>query len=306
MIIKLTSKDEIAAALKACLAQMELVNNLSLEVNDTFQRIVLNLDEENKITEIMNNDKWPVAVDNMLIVRNSSDKYDRAAGIVFLFLNDDVSGKKILDFGCGDGSVSKVISDKGAVMSVGYDINKSTSWDSYPPADNMMLTTDFSEVSKSGPFNIIILYDVLDHVQYPVDVLNTIKGILAPNGIVYLRCHPWCSRHGGHTYRSMNKAFSHLLMSSDSVLKLSDGHAPVQKVIHPRMTYSNWFDRAGFTVVSNDTVSNRVEAFFKVDPIKTQLVKLWQVSPLPEFASGKTFPDFPMSQSFIDYVITIK
>lgn len=305
MIIKLTSKDEIAAALKASLTQMELVNSLSLDVDNMFETVVLSLDEENRITEIMNNHSWPTAVDNSLIARNDTDKNDRAAGIIFLFLNDDVSGKKVLDFGCGDGNVSKVASDKGAAMSVGYDLDRSPTWDSYTPAANFMLTTDFSQVAAAGPFDVVILYDVLDHSQSPIDVLNQVKSVLAKGGTVQARCHPWCSRHGGHTYRSMNKAFSHLLMSSDSVVKLSDGQAPVQKVIHPRMTYLDWFTKAGFNIVSSEIVSDKVEAFFRADPIKSQLVNLWRKSPLPEFASGKNFPDFPMSQSFVDYVIKV-
>lgn len=306
MIVTLTSKDEILAALKSSLVQMELVNSLTLDVDERFQKVVLNLDEENQITDIMNNANWPPAVDNALIASSDSDKHDRAAGIVFLFLNDDVAGKKILDFGCGDGHVSKVSADKGAAMSVGYDVQKSDVWDSYPPTSNLLLTSNFSQASAAGPFDIVILYDVLDHADDPVALLQQVKSVLAPGGVAQVRCHPWCSRHGGHTYRSMNKAFSHMLMSTDSLIKLSGGAAPVQKVIHPKMTYQDWFTKAGFNIVSVETVTDKVENFFRVDPIKTQIVNLWKSSPVPEFASGKNFPDFPMTQSFVDYVVSVK
>jgi 2-polyprenyl-3-methyl-5-hydroxy-6-metoxy-1,4-benzoquinol methylase len=305
MIIKLTSKDEIIAALKSSLSQMNMIRSLTMDVDDSFQEVVLNLDEENQITEILNNSNWPSAVDDALIANTAADKDDRAAGIVFLFLNDDVNGKKILDFGCGDGNVSKITSDKGAIMSVGYDIQKSDVWDSYVNAPNLLLTTDFLQVTAAGPYDIIILYDVIDHTDDPIALLNQIKSVLLPNGVVQVRCHPWCSRHGGHTYRSMNKAFSHMFMSSDSVIKLSGGNAPIQKVIHPKMTYQDWFRKAGFSVVSAETVSDKVEDFFKIEPLRTKVKSLWRSSPMPDYAFGQTFPDFPMSQSFIDYVIKI-
>lgn len=306
MIITLTSKDEVLAALKSASVQMELVRSLTMDVDDNFQKVILNIDEENQITNIINNANWPLAVENALIANSESDKNDRAAGIVFLFLNDDVTGKKILDFGCGDGNVSKVSADKGATMSVGYDVVKSNAWDSYTLAANLMLTTDFSQVVAAGPYDIVILYDVLDHTESPVGVLNQVKSVLKPQGQAQVRCHPWCSRHGGHTYRSMNKAFSHLFISHDAVVKFSGGNAPIQKVIHPKMTYQEWFTTAGFNIISAETVTDRVENFFKVDPIKSQITKLWKPSPMPNFASGATFPDFPMSQSFIDYVVRIK
>lgn len=306
MILNLTSKEDILAALKSSLVQIDLVKSITLDVSDLFQTVVLNLDEENKITDIFNNEMWPPAVDSALIARTNMEKNDRAAGIVFLFLNDDVSGKKVLDFGCGDGNVSKAVADKGAALSAGYDLKKSPVWDSYPPAANLLMASDFDKIVAAGPYDSVVLYDVLDHAESPASVLAQVKTVLAPGGVVNVRCHPWCSRHGGHTYRSMNKAFSHLLMSSDSVIKLSGGEAPVQKVIHPRLTYEGWFAAAGFGIQSGDFAKDVVEPFFRQGQIASGLTALWKKSPLPEYASGKVFPDFPMSQSFIDYVITPK
>jgi SAM-dependent methyltransferase len=234
------------------------------------------------------------------------DKNDRADGIVFLFLNDDVAGKKVLDFGCGDGNVSKVVAEKGAALSAGYDLKKSAAWDSYPAAANFLLTDDFDKIAAVGPYGSVILYDVLDHSADPVGVLTQAKSVLAPGGVVNVRCHPWCSRHGGHTYRSMNKAFSHLLMSSDSVIKLSGGEAPVHRIIHPRMTYDGWFTAAGLVIQSSESVTDAVESFFRQGTMATRISAMWNKSPLPEYASGKAFPDFPMSQSFVDYVLVAK
>jgi 2-polyprenyl-3-methyl-5-hydroxy-6-metoxy-1,4-benzoquinol methylase len=306
MIIKATSKEDILALLKSSIAQIDLVHTVTLDVGENFNKIVLNLDDENQITRIFNDEKWPKAVDDSLIASSEDDKNDRAAGIVFLFLNDDVLGKKILDFGCGDGNVSHHISEKGAIQSVGYDINKVDIWDSYKPAPNLLLTTDFSQVTSSGPYDIIILYDVIDHSADPFGLLNQIKSVLAPGGIVQVRCHPWCSRHGGHTYRSMNKAFSHLFLSPEAVIKFSDGKAPLQKIIHPRMTYQDWFTKCGFTVRSLEAVSDKVEDFFTQQPLRNQIIHLWKSSPMQDYASGQVFPDFPMSQSFLDYVLEIK
>lgn len=304
MLLEITDREKMATVLKSALFQLSLVNKLTLDVSDMFQSVVLDLDEENSISNMMNNETWPNAVDATLIAKSDVDKQDRADGIVFLFLNGDVAGKKVLDFGCGEGFVSKAVADSGAVMSVGYDVVRSDAWDTFPAAANLLLTDDFAKVAAAGPYDVVVMYDVLDHAADPIALLRQARGVVAPGGTVQVRCHPWCSRHGGHVYRSLNKAFAHLMMSGDSVAKLSDGQAPVQKVIHPQRTYAGWFSTAGFTATSLDVVTEPVEPFFKMADMPGRLKPLWSKSPLPEYASGKVFPDFPMAQNFLDYVIT--
>jgi 2-polyprenyl-3-methyl-5-hydroxy-6-metoxy-1,4-benzoquinol methylase len=274
-----------------------------MDVADAFGT-ELSLEDENKITAIINNDEWPQAVDPQLIVSTLADKMTRAESVLYLFLQDQVAGKKILDFGTGEGHMAVAVANKGANLAVGYDINQYDSWATFPQGSNLIFSTDFNLVSQHGPYDSVILYDVLDHTKNPVGVLQQVRGVLSDTGKVAIRCHPWCSRHGGHLYRSMNKAYAHLFLSTEVVFRLSGGMAPLQRVIHPIQTYRNWFRDAGFKVDSEEIVREGPEQFFMKEP-QSKVIKAWfRTSFDPNLANGTYFPLYQVSQQFNDYVIS--
>jgi len=300
MLIQTKDKQQILGLIRSVLVQVDLVHELTLEVNDLFQ-IILELEDENKITEILNNDHWPAAIDSSQIVKTDEDKSIRAEGIIYLFLNNVVKDIRFLDFGCGDGFVAKHAADQGAKVSVGYDLLWDEKWSSFPRMDNLKFLTDFSEVQAQGPYDSILFYDVLDHCADPVDVLVKAKSVLAEGGHVYARCHPWCSRHGGHIYRSLNKAYAHLFLKDAAVAKLSNNRHPVQKIIHPLHSYNTWFQAAGFRTVTTDIVKEEPEPFFAA-PGRAEVIKAWwKTSWDSNLASGNVFPSFQMSQQFVDF-----
>lgn len=305
MKITVTDKTKMLPLLRSALMQQNLINEISLDVNDMFSTIVLGLDDENVITSILNNDQWPKAVEPSLIVQSVEDRKARANGILYLFLNDNIKDMRFLDLGCGDGDIAVAVAEREAAVSVGYDLVSSPTWDKVTKADNLLLTTDFSQVEASKPFDAVLLYDVLDHAENPDAILKQAMSVLKPDGKVFVRCHPWCSRHGGHLYRSLNKAYAHLFLSDDANVKLSGGQSPVQKVIHPLNTYQGWFDNAGLKVASKDVVHEDVEKFFKQQPNVAGIQKWWKNSPEHDLASGKSFPAFQASQQFVDYVLTL-
>jgi len=302
MQIHLTEKDKMLSAMKMAMMQISLVNELTLDVSDLFQ-ITLNLNEENKITNIFSDEEWPKAVDDSQIVKADTDKVLRAEGILYLFLNNAVKGIKFLDFGCGEGHTAAVAATQGASVSVGYDVAEASQWANYPTAANLLFTTAFSVAAEKGPYDAILLYDVLDHCHAPVEALKQVVSVLAPEGKVYVRCHPWCARHGGHLYRTLNKAYAHLFLSDEAVTKLSNNAAGPQRVVHPLKTYGDWFAEAGLKVQSEDTVREKPEAFFFA-PARAEIIKnWWKKSYDVALAKGKTFPEFQLGQQFVDFVL---
>jgi 2-polyprenyl-3-methyl-5-hydroxy-6-metoxy-1,4-benzoquinol methylase len=299
MLLEATDKQQIRFYLQAALSQMEMINKISLDVSDLFEIINLSLEDENNITNMFVDDNWPQSIPQSQIGITEADKIVRAENIIYLFLNDEVVGQKILDFGTGQGQVPATIAKKGAKLSVGYDIVQD-GWTTELP--NLIYTTDFSLVVNNAPYDSILLYDVLDHTSDPVEALKQVSSVLAEGGKIHLRCHPWCSRHGGHVFRSINKAYAHLFLSEKALQKLSLGQAPIQRIIHPQRTYSEWFDAAGLKVYSRDIVQEDVEPFFMGDKTKNFLISLYHNSPIQEYADG-IFPSYPMAQQFLDYSI---
>ena len=283
------------------------LNNIEKELNETPQAVqvapVLSpADEFEQLKNLLDSEEWPEAVLDFQIVDENSEeeKLDRAEGVVDILVQEDLENKKFLDFGCGEGHMAKYAS-KNAAVSVGYDIVKSKkskfTWEKLN--EKLLLTTNFEKVKKEGPYDIVMIYDVLDHAENPVDVLNKAKSVLSENGKIYLRTHPWCGRHGGHLYRIKNKAFVHVVFSDEELAKLNLVYEERNnKVKFPIAVYEGLIKESGLNIESKDVENQDVENFFEKNQLLSRRLK--QIIGAED---GKVFPKFQMSQCFHDYVL---
>jgi len=255
-----------------------------------------------ELQKLLNSEEWPESVLNFQIVDENleSEKMDRAEGIVDLIIEEPVLNKKILDFGCGEGHVSKYISSQKAAISVGYDIKKpeysNFNWEE--KNENFLLTNDFKKVEAEGPYDAIVLYDVIDHLtENPIEILSKLKNILNENGKIYVRCHPWCSRHGAHLYRKINKAFVHLVFTEEELNSLGYKVEETNlKVLFPILKYQEIFKGAGVKDIRGDIERQKVEDFFDSNNlVKSRIMRLFNTNSLPTFQ---------MQQCFLDYTLT--
>lgn len=291
MNIETAKKEEIERMLHLLILQKQRVKSLSAVVDDSFY-IPSEHDEVTHIKPIVSSISWPIAIDPVMIVSNENEKIIRAKNILSVFLNGaSVAKMKILDFGCGQGHLVQEANRAGA-LAVGFDIHPQ--WEK----NDESFTTSFDDVIQKGPYNVIFLYDVLDHCEDPINLLQMARTVLGDGGSIFTRCHPWCSRHGGHLYETVNKAFAHFFIPEEICKRLTP-HYPIQKVIHPFSTYGNWFDAAGLKEVSDEPIQDEPEAYFQT--MAERIKPHWRSSHSPEYANGSTFPQMPMSISFIDY-----
>lgn len=294
------------------------VENLLREISDTLKQVAGKgpevagagpasyLDDFNELKGLLASDRWPVAVEPDLICKDDlEEKKIRAEGVIDFMITEPLGGKRFLDFGCGEGLTIPEAVRKGASAAVGYDAR--AQWSAASFAGGGVLTDDWQKVRASGPYDVVMLWDVLDHLtgEDPIDALKKVKEVCKPGAAVYVRCHPWCSRSATHTYRSLNKAFTHLVFSEVELVRLGiTGGEPTLKVVHPQMTYTNWFQVAGFAIAVNDPATEDVEKFFSETPVVAARVKAnWSGSQDQRLASGESFPDFQMRQHFIDFVL---
>jgi len=295
----------------------ELVDELLLEINkEEINKEEANKEEEIKVAndnlskdfdilkELLFSEKWPEAVFESQIADENSekDKEERAEGICDILL-PPAEGKRFLDFGCGEGHVSKYMA-KNSIISVGYDIKKSSNFNWEIKEDNCILTTSFEKVKENGPYDSILLYDILDHVKddEQVEVLKKAKSVLANNGRIYLRCHPWVGRHGGHAYKKINKAFIHLVFNSRELQAL--GIADLEysnKILSPLAAYNKIIDDAKLIKSSEAEVDHQeVEKFFNLHPlVRKRILDVFETSEWND--DGR--PVFQMSQCFVDFVL---
>jgi SAM-dependent methyltransferase len=251
---------------------------------------------------------WPYAVNPALIV-NPDDEDElqlRAKSIVEMNVEQDVFGLNFLDFGCGEGHVSSEVLSRGARKVVAYDIKAGSKWPTFTQDGIAIYTTDWKQVIENAPYDYILIYDVLDHVmdKDPKDVLSELSKLLAKDGFISVRFHPWIGRHGSHLYTQLNKAFAHLIYDEEKLKRAGYDIVPTRKVIHPMWTYKNWIQKAGLSVVKEDKIQEPVEKFFMDnDVFKSVIQKHFKNSPMEEYKEGKGDLGRVMSFHFCDFIL---
>lgn len=100
------------------------------------------------------------------------------------------SGLRLLDLGCGSGHLVHMAKSQGASVSVGVDIEK--------PADGIFdevpwqfvkANLDRDDWLKALPirqFDIILAFDIIEHLRSPVAFLEQCRNSLTPKGSLYL------------------------------------------------------------------------------------------------------------------------
>lgn len=248
------------------------------------------------IPYLLKTSRWARAVDPLVIADPNSeeDKTARAKGILSSVIVEPLKNKKFLDFGCGEGHV---VRESPANFSMGFDININKKPD-------IALTDDWQEVKKHS-FDVILAFDTLDHVQdedTAIDCLKRMKDVLNSDGKVCLRLHPWCSRHGTHIYRKLNKAYAHLCLDEEELEKYEGIHT--LKLIHPLNSYLRWIKEAGLISIRHNVLREQIEPFFMESPVADAIKKHWKSSHDPLLAGGNAFPSYQLEQQFVDHVLT--
>jgi 2-polyprenyl-3-methyl-5-hydroxy-6-metoxy-1,4-benzoquinol methylase len=281
------------------LIALEDIKKLLLEIKNKQETIEIQSTDFDALKKELIGDSWPVAVPSELICNAASeqDKADRANNILSMFVPRSPENLKFLDFGCGEGHVAKEAAMRKANLSVGYDIKQQGELAWNERNDNFLLTPNFTEAKELGPYDIILMYDVLDHCDEPENLLKQVKELSKPTTTIYIRCHPWCSRHGGHLYNQMNKAWVHLIFTPEELASLGlTPPNPSQRVLFPIGTYKQYFQRVGLKFDEPDIQRTEIEDFFKTNNIvSNRLSKTFAI---------KNFPEWQMTQGFLDYVVS--
>ena len=186
---------------------------------------------------------------------------------------------------------------KKASLSVGYDIAKTGALE-WENESTCFLSNDLDKIISKGPFDYVVLYDVLDHCINPIDALMNVLKICHAKTEIFVRCHPWTSRHAGHLYKQLNKAFIHLIFTQEELqkmgLKTEEYH---NKYFYPLATHKFWFDSCNMVRTDQEVIKSPVEKFFRRPLITARL-------PLEQYRGE--FPEFQMSQIYIDYYLSVE
>lgn len=115
---------------------------------------------------------------------------------------DQLRGKVILDFGCGDGSNAIELAQNGCTRVIGLDIREHIlekarrTAESAGVSDRCIFTSQWSE-----PVDVILTTDAFEHFAEPAKMLALMGALLKPDGYLLVEFgYPWYHPLGGHTF----------------------------------------------------------------------------------------------------------
>ena len=120
----------------------------------------------------------------------------------------ELNNRTVLEIGCGEGGVLKPFIDRGAIC-YGIDINASkiqhaTETFCQEISDkkaNFVVRDIYNpKIIKEykDQFDVILLMNTIEHIPDSQKLMNVMKHILKPDGLVFIAFPPWFMPYGGH------------------------------------------------------------------------------------------------------------
>lgn len=148
---------------------------------------------------------------------------ENALKYVIPFIEERIAvkpGQRVLEIGCGEAGVLLAFLEKGCV-GVGVELDSprlvhAAEWTKeYLDAGKVRyIDKDIYKVDVEkelgGKFDIIILKDVIEHIHDQAKLIDEMKRLLQPNGVIFFGFPPWQMPFGGHQQMCHGKWLSKL------------------------------------------------------------------------------------------------
>jgi SAM-dependent methyltransferase len=134
-------------------------------------------------------------------------------------LFEQVKGKVVIDFGCGEGYEAIELARNGASKVIGIDIRESTldRARAHATEAGVEALCHFDRVTNESA-DMVISVDTLEHVASPSLALRQMWDLLAPGGVLKVSFGPpWYHPYGGHLFSVF--PWAHLLFSEAALIQ---------------------------------------------------------------------------------------
>lgn len=160
---------------------------------------------------------WPVPADN-LSGEFYADK-DKVQACLGADVYEELRGKVVVDFGCGDGLESIRIAQNEAARVIGVDMQDRSLKTARENARRSGVG-DRCEFVKSTDekCDVVISLDSFEHFENPVAILGAMRDLLKPGGYVWASFGPtWYHPYGGHVFSPF--PWAHLMFPEKALVR---------------------------------------------------------------------------------------
>jgi ubiquinone/menaquinone biosynthesis C-methylase UbiE len=145
------------------------------------------------------------------------------------FQLQDVQAKCILDFGCGKGELSFLVASAGASSVIGIDLNEElitaaqtrlANTTGVPRNVEFLWTNDPTTIPlPSDSVDVILCFDVLEHVMHVQPIFNEWYRVLRREGQVLIWWVPWLHPGGHHIESLVPIPWAHVFFSEPALTR---------------------------------------------------------------------------------------
>ena len=121
---------------------------------------------------------------------------------------------KVLEVGCGEGGNLLPFAELGCEI-VGVDIDASRikqawTFSTEKKQKGTFIASDIFELKElENNFSLILIHDVIEHIENKAQFLSDIKSYLSPDGVLFIAFPAWQMPFGGHQQIARGKFISH-------------------------------------------------------------------------------------------------
>lgn len=138
-----------------------------------------------------------------------------------------ISGKKVIDFGCGAGYQSVALVSQYDCYVVGIDTNRNTLQKAIDLARaQRILETRLSFKDRitddmKGTFDIVISQNSFEHFDAPITIVNEMRSLINKSGTLLITFGPpWFSPYGSHMHFFCKCPWLNILFAEQTVMRV--------------------------------------------------------------------------------------
>jgi SAM-dependent methyltransferase len=138
----------------------------------------------------------------------------------------NILGKKVVDFGCGEGFQVAALAKNGAELVVGIDNNIKLLKTAHNFAvklgiSHMVQLYDTINDEMKGNYDIVLSQNSMEHFSQPDLILNMMISLLRPEGKIYITfAPPWYAPYGSHTHFFTKLPWVNILFPEKTVMNV--------------------------------------------------------------------------------------